>query len=110
MTTAMGRYLTSIMHHGTTRDASVNRLASPALKYPTAMAVAYREGTVRVTCMVDVQGHSHGCHITGGANALFNSTALDFATHALYHPALRNGVPVAVTYTMRVNFVMRRGR
>lgn len=106
VTTGVGRYLTAMVHPGVTRSPSVNRGLSPALKYPDAMLAAHLGGAARVKCMVDAQGHSHGCHIVDGANAMFNRTALDFVTRAIYDPALRNGVPVAAEYTIWVNFVM----
>lgn len=99
--------INTAFHTNVTRHASINRSLSPFLRYPQAMLKAKLDGRAKIKCIIDNQGHAHVCYIAAESNPVFGAAALDYVARANYHPALRNGEPVADRYQAHVRFRMR---
>mgnify|MGYP003365108750 CR=1 FL=1 len=102
-----GRFFGISHHRDDTDSARLNRVISGTPTYPQAMVDRHIEDHVTIACTIDAQGRSHDCMIREGHYAELNQTALDYAVHASYFPAMRDGHPVSSQYRMHLNFSIR---
>jgi periplasmic protein TonB len=79
-------------------SVSAHAIGGPAQVYPKRMLESGREGSVDLTCDVDVDGSTSNCEVVTSTNSAFADSALDYVKHAKYRPATHNGAPVKETH------------
>jgi TonB family protein len=68
------------------------------------MLLRREPGLVRLACTVDVCGRVRDCKVLNSNGSDFSRSAIEAAEKRLYRPATKNGKPVAVTMTIRIDF------
>lgn len=78
------------------------------IQYPAVMEDAEKDGTVKLTCDIEVTGKTSNCKIvTSSGEPAFDTEALHYVMHAVYRPATKNGKPIKELehgYTIRFKF------
>ena len=73
-------------------------------EYPETMRVTRRHGKVILQAVIDVNGNVGEVTVLRTSNAMFNENAIAAVQKWKYSPALRDGKPVAVYFTVVVEF------
>ncbi len=68
------------------------------------MKLRREPGRVVLKCKLDVCGRVSGCAVLQSNGAEFSRSAISAAEKRLYHPATKNGKPVAIDFTLRFDF------
>jgi TonB family protein len=80
-------------------------LSTAAPVYPESAKKDKVEGKVVVDCVIDEQGRLNDPKVaTSSGNADLDQAALAAVSKWTFHPATLEGKPVAVTYTLTINF------
>jgi protein TonB len=88
--------------------ARVLKIPSLELYYPPEARHALSSGRVRVRADVDAAGCVVRSELIASAgDPVLDAAALRFAEHVDLRPATQDGVPVAVSVALPVNFVLR---
>jgi len=75
--------------------------------YPDVARRARIEGKVILQAVVDKNGNVGEVTVLSSNNPMFNDNAIEAVKQWKYKPALQSGRPVAVYYTIRVDFRLR---
>lgn len=75
--------------------------------YPEAARLARLGGRVTIMAVIGEDGGIVSAEVLASKNPLFNGAALEAVRRWRYRPALMNGRPVRVYFTVMVDFVMR---
>ncbi len=70
------------------------------------MILRREPGTVVLQCKIDVCGRVGECKVLKSNGADFSASAIAAVEARLYRPAMKNGKPVAILFTIRVDFKM----
>jgi TonB family protein len=70
------------------------------------MILRRQPGTVVLQCKVNVCGRVEDCKVLKSNGADFSASAIEAAQQRLYRPATKNGRPVAIQFTIRIDFRM----
>jgi TonB family protein len=82
-------------------------LSTAAPVYPEAAKKDKVEGKVIVGCVIDEQGRLTEPKVaTSSGNADLDQAALDAVSKWTFHPATLQGKPVAISYTLTINFML----
>ena len=74
---------------------------------PERMAEDRRPGRVLLQCLIDVCGRVHDCKALESSTADFTTAAIKGVEKRLYRPATKNGKPIEIFFTIRVDFRYR---
>jgi protein TonB len=78
--------------------------------YPSQARQQGVEGTVKLRVMVSSDGHAENVRVVqSSGNSVLDDAAVSHVRQARFSPALRNGVPVAMTIAFRVRFRLVTG-
>lgn len=75
-------------------------------EYPSNAKAAHIEGTVIARCVITTEGHAQNCTIIKG-NPFLNPSVESALQRQRYRPALLNGKPVSVQYTLTFTFKLQ---
>ena len=75
--------------------------------YPDVARRARIEGKVTLQAVVQTNGDVGEVSVLASTNPMFNESAIAAVRQWKYKPALQNGRPVAVYYTVVVKFTLR---
>jgi protein TonB len=75
--------------------------------YPDIARRARIEGKVILQAVVNKEGDVNEVNVLSSTNPMFNDAAIEAVKQWKYKPALQNGKPVSVYYTIRVDFRLR---
>ncbi len=75
--------------------------------YPDIARRARIEGKVILQAVIDKEGNVNEVTVLSSSNPMFNDSAIDAVKQRKYKPALQNGRPVAIYFTIRVDFRLR---
>jgi protein TonB len=75
--------------------------------YPEVARIARLGGRVIVKAVIGLDGNVESAEIFSSTSPLFDRSALDAVTRWRYRPALMNGKPVRVYFTVLVAFSLR---
>jgi len=102
---------TSLAQPGAAKAARDAGAADPHTAVPPSDAdVARRariEGKVILQAVVDKEGNVNEVTVLSSSNPMFNDSAIEAVKQRKYKPALQNGRPVAIYFTIRVDFRLR---
>ena len=76
-------------------------------QYPEAARLARLGGRVTVRAVIGQDGTIESAEVVASKNPLFDQAALEAVRRWRYSPALMNGTPVRVYFTVVVDFVLR---
>jgi protein TonB len=83
------------------------RLVKGEPEYPRAARQAGLGGRVTLRAVIAEDGSVEAVEVLSSSNSLFDSSAVDAVRKWRYRPALMNGRPVRVYFSVVVNFVVR---
>jgi TonB family protein len=89
---------------GELSDPEIVRTVAPAMT--DRMIFRKEPGTVLLQCTIDVCGRVRDCKVLKSNGADFSTSAIAAAEKRLYRPAMKNGKPVAIRFTIRLDFQM----
>jgi TonB family protein len=82
-------------------------LSTPAPVYPDAAKASKAEGKAIIDCVIDEQGKVAQAKLVKSAgNEDLDKSAVDTVKAWTFHPATLKGKPVAVSYTLTINFAL----
>jgi protein TonB len=76
-------------------------------KYPETARLARIPGTVLVQAVISATGAVESVEVISSTNPIFNAAAQDAVRKWRYRPAMQNGRPVAVYFTVEVRFLLQ---
>ena len=76
-------------------------------EYPRAARQAGLGGRVTLRAVIAEDGSVEAVEVLSSSNSLFDSSAVDAVRKWRYRPALMNGRPVRVYFSVVVNFIVR---
>ena len=74
--------------------------------YPDVARRARIEGKVILQAVVDKEGNVDEVTVLSSNNPMFNDSAIEAVKQRKYKPALQNGKPVSIYFTIRVDFIL----
>lgn len=75
--------------------------------YPNTARRARIEGKVILHAVIDKEGNVNNVTVLSSSNPMFNDSAIEAVKQRKYKPALQNGRPVAIYFTIRIDFRLR---
>jgi protein TonB len=75
--------------------------------YPEIPRIARMSGKVTLQAVIGLDGRVESVNVIASTSGLFNDAALDAVRQWRYTPALMNGRPVRIYFTVAVEFVLR---
>jgi hypothetical protein len=82
-------------------------ITRPVLYYPTDLLQEHVEGKVILDCLITVRGEARDCATHGDAMTSFINSALQYASHTRFLPAIRDGLAVETRHTWTVTFKIK---
>lgn len=84
-------------------------LAKEGIDFPASLSIAMKSGQAMIALFIDAEGRPHFPKIHGNSsqNAVFLLAAMDGVRNWRFQPAMFRGKPVAVNYTLTVNYRLR---
>jgi TonB family protein len=92
---------------GVTRPEVVQRIQP---RYPPELGRPRAEGIVIVDVVIDEQGCVTGAHLARSTDTSFDQATLDAIQRWVFRPAIYQGRPVKVSYTLTTSFGSEAGR
>ncbi len=84
-------------------------LTKEGIDFPASLSFAMKSGQAVIALLIDAEGRPHAPRIHGSSsqNAVFLYSAMDGVRTWRFRPATYQGKPVAVTYTLTVNYRLK---
>jgi TonB family protein len=83
------------------------RLVTVAAEYPIEARKHRIQGKVILQAVVGTDGRVSQASIFSSSDPIFNDPAMEALSQYLYRPARRDGQPIAIYYTVRMDFQLR---
>ena len=76
-------------------------------EFPELAKTTRIEGKVILQAVIGIDGLVTGATVLSSSNPMFNSSAIQATSQRMYRPARQHGQPVAIYFTIRVDFRLR---